>query len=382
MEHDPIRPVDLPKYHWLSTAQETPKGRWYRVPAELHAAWLHSVVRAGAGIPKQEFQKKVATSFYGGTHTAVTYAPDVEEVYPGVGLPDLLAWQLGPDGATPMDVEITPTVLGIEQLRPGWPVDVLAGATVMVVGTGSIGAAAAIDLATYGVGRLLLVDPDRLRWHNLVRHVGAARHVGRLKVTALKEQIEALRPDTAAEAHPLDVVADTDRIRALLAVTDAVLCAADGVAPRRVVSHLARQSRIDAVLACVLEDGGLGEILRLRPWPGRGCLLCHRQGLVDAGGMDPEPTLDAGYGTGTSHQPMTAVGGDLHLVASWAAKMTIASILERRGHTEQQLPGEQVLIGLRPLERWAPPYDLDRAGEFRWCGPWPARPDCPTCGNL
>jgi tRNA A37 threonylcarbamoyladenosine dehydratase len=44
----------------------------------------------------------------------------------------------------------------------------LAGTTVMV-GMGSIGAAAFHALAAYGVGQLILVDPDRLRWHNLVR---------------------------------------------------------------------------------------------------------------------------------------------------------------------------------------------------------------------
>jgi hypothetical protein len=93
------------------------------------------------------------------------------------------------------------------------------------------------------------------------------------------------------------VVADADQIRALLTRTGLVVCAADGVAPRRVVSHLARRAGLDTVVACVLEDGGLGEILRLRPWKDCGCLVCQRQTLAATGGLDPEPTLDAGYGT-------------------------------------------------------------------------------------
>ena len=80
-------------------------------------------------------------------------------------------------------------------------------------------------------------------------------------------------PETEVEAYPLDVVADADQICPLLAPVNLVVCATDGVAPRRVVSHLARRARLDAILACVLEDGGLGEVLRLRPWKDRGCLV-------------------------------------------------------------------------------------------------------------
>ncbi|WP_425559020.1 ThiF family adenylyltransferase [Kutzneria kofuensis] len=48
-------------------------------------------------------------------------------------------------------------------------------------GAGSIGGAAAHALAAYGVGRLHLLDPDRLEWHNLPRHVCGEKHVGRFQ---------------------------------------------------------------------------------------------------------------------------------------------------------------------------------------------------------
>ncbi|WP_442935325.1 ThiF family adenylyltransferase [Micromonospora sp. CPCC 206061] len=89
--------------------------------------------------------------------------------------------------------------------------------TIMVVGVGSIGGAVAHALAAYGVGHLILVDYDRLRWHNLVRHVSGAAHVGRLKVSAVREDLQVLRPETKVTALPLDVVTDADQIRALLA---------------------------------------------------------------------------------------------------------------------------------------------------------------------
>lgn len=377
-EGEPVVPAGLPKNHWLNSGDKVSNGRWYRVTSGLHAAWFAAAARRDAGIATADFKGYVTTSFFSGPHLAVTYAPDVATDFPGLEMPELLAWHVSAESATPMAVEVMPKTIGMQQLRSSWPVSTLAASTVMVVGTGSIGGAAAINLAAYGVGGLLLVDPDRLVWHNLVRHVSPAEHVGRLKVNSLKDQIMALRPDTKVEALALDVVADADRIHQLLQSTSAVLCTADGVAPRRVVSHLAHQARIDAVLACVLEDGAIGEVLRLRPWPGRGCLLCHRQKLIDDGGLDPEGTLEVGYGAFT--RPMSAVGGDLHHVASLAAKATVASILERRGHPEQALPGEHAVIALEPATKWTPPFDIERTGEVRWAGPWPSRSGCVTCG--
>jgi hypothetical protein len=174
--------------------------------------------------------------------------------------------------------------------------------------------------------------------------------------TALQEDLRDLRPGTTVVAAANDVVCDADLIRPLLSPTNLVLCATDGVAPRRVVSHLARRAGIDAVLACVLEDGGLGEVIRLRPWIDRGCLACQREALRNAGGIDPEPAIDAGYGTGARHRPMTAVGPDLHLVGQFAAQLAVATLLERRGASDQKLPDEHAVLALRPQAGWATPF--------------------------
>jgi hypothetical protein len=379
-ETGPLMPTDLPARHWLTGADEVTNARWYRVAPELHGIWFQLRARAGAALALDAFAQHIPTMFTKTGQVAVTYAPDTQQAFGDVGVPDLLGWLVDPGGAvTPMSLEVEPAVTGIATLKPAWPVQALADTSVMVVGAGSIGGAAAIDLATYGVGHLDLVDPDRLLWHNLIRHVGSARDIGRPKVCALADQLREIRPDTSVEAHEIDVVADADVVRGMLPGADVILCAADGVAPRRVVSHLARRAHRDAVLACVLEDGALGEVLRLRPFANSGCLLCQRAHLTIAGGIDPEPALDAPYGHGTRHRAMTAVGADLHLVGNLAAKVTVATVLERRGHGDQALPGEQAVIGLRPTPGLAAPFDLTGAGEIRWAGSWPARPNCPTC---
>jgi hypothetical protein len=373
--------IEPRRAHFLNSGESREAGFWYRVRPEAHAYWVdcqrrHTTLTPDgfAGFVISGYKSPGAESYI-----AITYAPDVDARFPNIGLPDLVAWHVSAQGVAPVDIECQPGVLGNAQLVGRWPVGQLAAVTVMIIGVGSIGGALARALAAYGIGRLLLVDPDRLRWHNLVRHSSGPGHVGKLKVTALRDELRLLRPETEVEAHPLDVVADADQIRPLLARTDLVMCAADGVAARRVVSHLARRAGVDAILSCVLEDGGLGEVLRLRPWRDRGCLACQRQALVAAGGIDREPTLDAGYDTGRRHRPMTAVGGDLHLVGQLAAKIGVATILERGGHPDQRLPGEHALLALRPQPGWAAPFDLHRAGEIRWLDASPPIPGCPTC---
>lgn len=86
------------------------------------------------------------------------------------------------------------------------------------------------------------------------------------------------------EKHLVDVVAEADVARPIFENVDLVVCAADGVGPRRVVSHLARTAGKVAVLACVLDNGSVGEVLRLIPGRNSGCLLCQREHLRITGG--------------------------------------------------------------------------------------------------
>lgn len=348
---------------------------WHRVEPELNVRWLDCRMRA-ASLTTDAFRRLLIRGWINppadGPRLTVTYAPAAE--------PEWAAWWLDRQHASPADLEFLGAAdLGWDQLRPGWPVDSVRGARITVIGAGSIGSATVHALAAYGVGRIALVDPDRLLAHNLIRHQLSARHLGLMKVDGLAEQIRSSWPDTVVEPLAMDVSADADRMRLLFDVSAVVICAADGVGPRRVVSHLARRADVPAVLACVLEEGEIGEIIRLMPWPTSGCLLCHRQHLAHAGGFDPEPTLDVPYGQGTGQRPMTAVAGDLQLVGQLAAKVAVATLLEGKGYYEQVLPADYLVVGLRPRPGLPPPSDVRRAAEFRWSSVGPPRPGCPTC---
>lgn len=78
----------------------------------------------------------------------------------------------------------------------------LRAASVLIVGAGGLGSPAAIYLAAAGVGRIGLVDFDRVDATNLHRQIlyGTA-DVGREKPDAASEHLRSLNPDVAIETH-------------------------------------------------------------------------------------------------------------------------------------------------------------------------------------
>ncbi len=117
----------------------------------------------------------------------------------------------------------------------------LAESSVLVVGVGGLGSPVALYLAAMGVGRIGLIDPDRVDISNLHRQVlYSTSAVGRMKVDAAAERLATLNPDVLVErfAHALDasnaldivsrfdVVADgTDAFATRYLVKDACLIA-------------------------------------------------------------------------------------------------------------------------------------------------------------
>jgi hypothetical protein len=352
-------------------------GLWYRAQRELHEChrWLR---RTGTAMPTDVFRSLTIAGWRippaGAATPVITHARDAEQEW--------AAWSVSREGTAPAMITILrpDNADPLAGLPPAWPLGHMRSASVAVIGAGSIGSAAAHALAMYGTGTIILVDDDRLLWHNLSRHQGTRADIGRYKVDTVADALNSRWPGTAVEPLRLNVISDADKMRPLFDQCQVIICAADGVSPRRVVSHLARRAGKTAVLACVLLDGAVGEVLRLRPWPGHGCLLCQRQQLIEQGAIDPEPDLDLGYGTGDRHRPMTAVGSDLVMVGQSAAKLAVATILEASGHYDQYITGEYALTGLRGNVSAVPPFDVE-PGQVRWLPAAPQRAGCPTCGS-
>ncbi len=78
----------------------------------------------------------------------------------------------------------------------------LKNASAVVVGAGGLGSAAAMYLAAAGVGRLGIVEYDRVEASNFNRQIlyGPADE-GKAKIGAARERLSALRPEMRLELH-------------------------------------------------------------------------------------------------------------------------------------------------------------------------------------
>jgi hypothetical protein len=377
-------PATIPAdYKTLNWRGEKHFGHWFKgLGAEVNETHLHLMRRPGTCMPLATFKKMVPAVSDPSRHESeflITYCPDLSQEAVKAGARQFAGWIVDRAGARPAQVAEEPEVLGTVQLQAKWPVGALAGDVVMVVGLGSIGGAVTSALAEMGVGRTILVDPDRFLWHNVLRHVLGKEAVGRFKVDAMRDLLRDRWPEHNSLPLAVDVVSMADSIRPLLAGVDLIVCGADGIAPRRVVSHLARRAGVPAVLACVLDDGGIGEILRLRNGSRYGCLLCHRAQIAAAGGIDPEADQELDYGSGHTHKPMTAIPTDLHTVGKLAAKVAVSTLLESKHGIPMRLPGEHAVIGLRSDLGLAEPYNVAGVGEIVWHDIPEPRETCATC---
>jgi molybdopterin/thiamine biosynthesis adenylyltransferase len=365
--------------HYTRSVSTTPAaGFWYRADPELHfvGEWAS---RRESAVTLDFFRERVR-GFRQPHRTHGTFAITVAEVD---GKSDFAGWIVTNDGAQRFALEVVDDDADLfAPLGEAWPREVLAEKLVTVVGIGSIGSAACEALSGYAMRRLALVDPDRLQSHNFARHRAHERDLGRYKVNAVATMLEERDSAASIERLPLDVIENADVMRPLFARSSCVLACSDGIASRRVANHLACRAAVPVVLACVLEDGGIGEVIRVRPGI-TACLLCSRERLAERGAVDPEPTLDLGYGTGFRHQPMTAVGSDLDIVGKLAARAVISTLLERAGFLTERLPADHAVVGLRPpLDREPePPFDVERTLQISWHSLGPPAADCLSCGG-
>ena len=134
----------------------------------------------------------------------------------------------------------------------------LKRATVAVIGAGGIGSPAIQYLAAAGIGRLIVIDDDRVELSNLQRQTlfGGA-DIGAAKVDAAAAAVARLNPGVRIEARRARI--DADNARDLIDGADVVLDGTDNFATRLAVADAALALRIPLVSAAVGQfEGQLG----------------------------------------------------------------------------------------------------------------------------
>lgn len=98
-----------------------------------------------------------------------------------------------------------------------------ASVSVAVCGLGGLGSNVAVMLARAGVGKLHLMDFDKVEMSNLNRQYFAMEHVGMLKADALKEIIAGIAPNCHVTAQSIKIT--EENIKELLK-NDYIICEA------------------------------------------------------------------------------------------------------------------------------------------------------------
>ena len=148
----------------------------------------------------------------------------------------------------------------------------LKRATVALVGAGGIGSPAIQYLAGAGVGRLILIDDDRVDASNLQRQtIFRTADVGAPKITAAAQAAIAINPHVAIAQRPVRL--DRDNAPALLDGADVVIDGSDSFDTRLAVADAALGARIPLVSAAVGQFEG--QLAVYRGWEAdKPCYRC------------------------------------------------------------------------------------------------------------
>jgi adenylyltransferase/sulfurtransferase len=155
----------------------------------------------------------------------------------------------------------------------------LKNASVAVVGVGGLGSPCLLYLAAAGVGRLTIIDDDRVDLSNLQRQVlfGTA-DTGRAKVEAAAARLSALNPHVAI--NPVAARLDAGNAADLLAGHSIIADGCDSFATRLAVSDATQALRIPLVSGAVGPFDG--QLATFRGWePGQPCYRCFVGAAAD-----------------------------------------------------------------------------------------------------
>ncbi len=131
-----------------------------------------------------------------------------------------------------------------------------ANACVAVCGLGGLGSNIAISLARAGVGKLILVDFDRVDITNLNRQQYKVKQLGEYKADALRENLAEIAPYADVRAFVRKM--DESNYEELLGDADIVCEAFDRAEEKSRISNFALENMPDKYLVAASGMAGLG----------------------------------------------------------------------------------------------------------------------------
>ena len=234
-------------------------------------------------------------------------------------------------------------------------IEALSKVTVAVIGLGSGGARVALELARSGVGRLLLVDPDRLEPNNIARHPCGARDIGRYKTKAVRDLIHEHNPYAQIVTSEIDVLEHRDEFQMLVGKSDLVVACTGSPAVNNLTNEYCLKLNKPAVYGGAWEKAMAGFAMRVIPNE-TPCFACVHEILQqNAPPLDPSRVVD--YSVVTDPRELRAEPGlsvDIGFITLIQAKLALLVLLKESGSTLEDIPQNYILWFNKSYDRFRP----------------------------
>jgi len=216
---------------------------------------------------------------------------------------------------------------------------------VLVVGAGGLGSPSSLYLAAAGVGRLGIVDGDRVELSNLHRQIlHCTRDIGHPKTQSARRTLEDINPDVTVV--PYQTTLTSENALDIIEPYDVVVNGSDNFPTRYLVNDACVMLRKPLVDASILKWEGQATTYL----PGRGCYRC----------LFPTPPPPGSV-------PSCAEGGVVGAVAGFMGSLQAIEALKILLGAGETLVNRLLIVDLL-------------AGEVRALR-WHRNPHCPVCGD-
>jgi hypothetical protein len=310
---------------------------------------------------------------------APTYTPSQGELLVLINVAADLgihAFQYGDQAWRPISANIIrPYADYTARLRGLFEVDQLAERRVAVIGLGTGGGVVATQLARCGLGRMRLVDFDRLEVHNITRHVCGLADIGRYKTRAVADLLHSISPAITVEVFETDIVNDSVQLDAIIAGCDLVVAATDSEHSKLAINRACWTHGVPAVYGAVYNRAFGGDVFRAVP-PDDACYECFHAAVSEFFQTAPLAASDfaPAYADPSRLHDLVAepgLGMDTGVIALLLARMALMTLL--RGATIlPELPTNWLMFGNRA--EWVFNQPLESLFVDI-----PKRLDCPIC---
>lgn len=213
--------------------------------------------------------------------------------------------------------------------------EILKDKVVTIIGLGTGGSLAAVELAKCGVRRFLLVDFDTLEVHNVIRHACGIRDLGRFKTEAVRDAILNINPEADIECSNVDILEKQSLMERLIRSADIVLVCTDSERSKYRINafciKLWREEGIvvPAVYAGAYERAFGGDVMRVIPGE-TPCYDCVVGTVQQMSIFESKPKAPVVYSDVESAEDFIAEPGlslDVHFIVLIQAKLALLTLL-------------------------------------------------------